>query len=494
MKLDPLNFMETLGDVKEEYVEEMLDCKDGRRLIEHRRPRWSPLPAIGVLSGAAVCAAMAFGIWSVAHPDTTVTTSGVGTQLVEQNAGADPSEYYLPATDRTQNDFLVQFSDIMPSGMNMTITNAFNDTDASLRALVYYITERGDSTYAPLTEVIPLIDHTLTLAPGESASIALIWDTALPDGVYNLRITDMDVTATSLHYNYPFTIDTGKKTDDRQQTADAENPDAETTEPAQTEETEQDTVETPDITAEIKGGTLTPAGCTVILKNHADTEFSYSICWSVSDAATGTPLTPNQPLVWNLPSEPYLLDGGDSRELTVNWQPYYGELLNGSYLLTFSSDDTATVITVPFTISGGQTTTVVTTATATDTTPAASTTVTTVTTYARPDDSGDPGDVYIIADFRLDMGYQPARLSEKESETIHALIDALNLTPLSEYEGSRRASELAGGYYYVETSDNTYKIWNEKLLYINGQWYTDDGDTIKALLDDVIWLIVKYQP
>ncbi len=378
MKMNPMDFMETLGEVRETYVEEVLDAKEGRGMVRQRQ-RWSLLPAFGILCGAAVCAVMVFGIWSVKHPEAMRRT---------------------PAADSAAS-------------------SAEQDAMASEA-------ERSS------TEIVP------------AAQTEIITE-----------------------------IGTALKEDGETGTGER------------------------GIIAEIKTGTLTETGCTLILTNISDTTLCFGNCWEVADAATGKALTPNQVMVWN--DLAWELDSGASQEITINWQPYYSELPNGSYLLRFG-DAGIWDISVPFEITGGQTAqTATTTVTGTDTTPVATTTVTTVTAVtsaaAQPkENTENTGSVSVIASFRLDMGCQPARLTEEESANVYALIDALELTPISEYEGSRRASELTGGCYYIETNNETWKLWNEKLIYQNGQWYTDEGDTVKAFLDEVIRLIGIYQP
>jgi|GEM_PF-2573955 len=494
MKMNPMDFMETLGEVRETYVEEVLDAKEGRGMVRQRQ-RWSLLPAFGILCGAAVCAVMVFGIWSVKHPEAMRRTPAADSAASSAEQDAMASEAERSSTEivpTAQTEIITEIGTALKedgetgtgekgiiakiktgtlteTGCTVILTNLSDENLPYSKG--WKLTDAATGTALTLRQPLIIDAKAEALDAGASQELTIDWEPyygELPNGCYILTFDEENVSDIFV----PFTIGGGKTA-------------------------------TNTVTAKIKTGTLTETGCTLILTNISDTTLCFGNCWEVADAATGKALTPNQVMEWN--DLAWELDSGASQEITINWQPYYSELPNGSYLLRFG-DAGIWDISVPFEITGGQTAqtatttvTAVTAVTGTDTTPVATTTVTTVTAVtsaaAQPkENTENTGSVSVIASFRLDMGYQPARLTEEESANVYALIDALELTPISEYEGSRRASELTGGCYYIETNNETWKLWNEKLIYQNGQWYTDEGDTVKAFLDEVIRLIGIYQP
>ena len=74
--MKPMNFLKTLGSVDERYVEEMLEAKEHGAVTRHIR--FDPMAAVGVLSGAAVCAAMIFGIMTLKNQGETLKPKDVG--------------------------------------------------------------------------------------------------------------------------------------------------------------------------------------------------------------------------------------------------------------------------------------------------------------------------------------------------------------------------------------------------------------------------------
>lgn len=108
------------------------------------------------------------------------------------------------------------------------------------------------------------------------------------------------------------------------------------------------------VTMEVKEGTLTKSGATIIMKNKTDAEFIYGEPYHLEikheDSWHILELEPDNDLFFTMPA--YSLKANESIEKEYNWEYGYGKLKKGTYRLVtdFSKKTEKIYVAAEFTI------------------------------------------------------------------------------------------------------------------------------------------------
>lgn len=183
--MKPMNFLKTLGSVDERYVEEMLEAKEHGAVTRHIR--FDPMAAVGVLSGAAVCAAMIFGIMTLRNQGETLKPKDVGASKesiaeTAETTTAAVAEVDMPAGNagqQSENDPLFE-NRIIPESVNAeslevttqptTAETDTADTTTTLTTVTFVMTDTKpeDVIHWPSD---PVVDGTTTPTPEQFPEI-----------------------------------------------------------------------------------------------------------------------------------------------------------------------------------------------------------------------------------------------------------------------------------------------------------------------------------
>lgn len=449
-----IDFLHAVGSVDERYVEEMMQAKEHGAVTRHIR--FDPAAVFGVLGGAAVCAAMVFGILAVKNGGTIKpqTATSSAEQLAENVYGtpyrSGNSDFMLSVTENS----------IEADSLVLNVKNKSGQID-SFRA-EWYLTDGDDSRQITGKKQIDIA------VPAEKTkSCTLMFDTQIEKGEYLLHL---DTADRKLVIWVPYLTDESHVF---------------------------------DVDFRIDEDAVTDSSLTLKATNHMPALTDYEMQWEIKNAA-GEVVTATRSISFNLIKDneiTLLLDWSDTEyRLSAGTYELYGEIRKGMSRLTFSRKfsygDAGTVAASEPVMTTSTADTEVVIHFPNDPYDPDSTTTTT-TAVTAPAEYND-GKVRIIAEFREQMGKAPAELTDAEGENIRNLIDALHLVPSTKSYGDAYVGELTGGCYLIYANGKRYELWNETMLRLDGQYYImcKDGGTKggKALVDEVIAMVTKYQP